>query len=396
MSSEVLVRAEGLGKKFCRNLQRSLAYGMQDTFSDLLLHAGPRDKLRKDEFWANTDINFELRRGECLGLIGRNGAGKTTLLKMLNGLLKPDRGHIELRGRIGALIALNAGFNPLLTGRENIYVNGSVLGLTRQEIKSRFDEIVEFAEMKEFIDMPVRSYSSGMQVRLGFSIASTLKPDILLLDEVLAVGDVAFRNKCYARVAEVLKNAAVIFVSHNMEQIGMICTHGMLLRKGQVVESGNVDNVIRRYYSENLNPGDSDVIEQIVPPLEAVSVAFAPQITYGQPLPITLHARSQAALDNATINLTIHTAEMQRVFVAQGKDQGLRFSIHPGENTVSLTIDPLILRAGAYFLSLEIASWSSPVRYYTAHLKYQITVEGPSFVNEVQVPRLSATTISQS
>ena len=149
-----------------------------------------REGLRDGEFWAVQDVSFELRRGECLGLIGHNGAGKTTLLKMLNGLIKPDAGSITMRGRVGALIALGAGFNPILTGRENIYINGSVLGLTKKEIDAKIDEIIDFAEIREFIDMPVQSYSSGMSVRLGFAVAANLEPDILILDEVLAVGDI--------------------------------------------------------------------------------------------------------------------------------------------------------------------------------------------------------------
>ena len=160
--------------------------------------------LRDGEFWAVNDVSFELRRGECLGLIGHNGAGKTTLLKMLNGLIKPDAGSITIRGRVGALIALGAGFNPILTGRENIYINGSVLGLSKKEIDGKIDEIIDFAEIGEFIDSPVQNYSSGMSVRLGFSIASSLSPDVLILDEVLAVGDIGFVIKCLNRVRQLL------------------------------------------------------------------------------------------------------------------------------------------------------------------------------------------------
>jgi lipopolysaccharide transport system ATP-binding protein len=200
VSADIIVRVEGVSKKFCRDLKRSLWYGLKDTAADLL---GGRSSngLRPDEFWALDGVSLELARGECLGLIGRNGAGKTTLLKMLNGLIKPDKGRIELAGRVGALISLGAGFNPILTGRENIYVNGSVLGLTKKEIDSKLAEIVAFAEIDDFIDTPVQSYSTGMQVRLGFAVATAMQPDVLLLDEVLAVGDVAFRAECYERLA---------------------------------------------------------------------------------------------------------------------------------------------------------------------------------------------------
>ena len=201
MSDDVLVRVEGVSKRFCRDLKRSLWYGVQDASRDLLGRDSSEQPLRPDEFWAVNDVSFEVKHGECLGLIGRNGAGKTTLLKMLNGLIKPDRGRIEMRGRVGALIALGAGFNPILSGRENIYVNGSVLGLSRKEIDAKYDEIVDFADIGEFINAPVQSYSSGMQVRLGFAVAVAVQPQILLLDEVLAVGDVSFQAKCFNTLA---------------------------------------------------------------------------------------------------------------------------------------------------------------------------------------------------
>ena len=172
MTEDVLIRMEGVSRRFCHSLKRSLWYGVQDTFYDLLGRDISTQKLRHNEFWAVDDVSFELKRGECLGLVGRNGAGKTTLLKMLNGLIKPDRGRIVIRGRLGALIALGAGFNPVLTGRENIYINGAVLGLSRKEIDREIDGIIDFAEIGDFIDAPVQSYSSGMHVRLGFAVAT--------------------------------------------------------------------------------------------------------------------------------------------------------------------------------------------------------------------------------
>ena len=228
MNSDILIKVEGVGKKFCRDLKKSLWYGAKDVFAELV--PGKKDaerhsNLRPDEFWAVKDINFELKRGECLGLIGRNGAGKTTLLRMLNGLIKPDQGRIEMRGTIGALIALGAGFNPILSGRENIYVNASVLGISQQYVDSKLDEIVDYAEIHEFIDSPVQTYSSGMNVRLGFAVAAILlEPDILFLDEVLAVGDISFIIKCLNTVRQITSKSAVVFVSHNMQYISSFCT----------------------------------------------------------------------------------------------------------------------------------------------------------------------------
>lgn len=233
--SDTLIKVEGVSKRFCRSLKLSLWYGMQDLGSELLgRRHGGEGKLRQDEFWALRDVNFELRRGECLGLIGHNGAGKTTLLRLLNGLIRPDSGRIEVRGRVGALIGLGAGFNPILTGRENILVNASVLGLRKHEIDAKIDEIIDFSELDAFIDAPVQNYSSGMQVRLGFAVATILEPDILLLDEILAVGDAAFRTKCFNRILELMRKCAVVFVSHSMAQIGRVATSVAHLEQGRL------------------------------------------------------------------------------------------------------------------------------------------------------------------
>ena len=278
--SDTLIRISGVSKKFCLSLKKSLWYGLCDMGRELTgrrrgggklvaqtsqqgagsIASGsgvgdqgqenhPRPAgLRAKEFWAVNNVSFELKRGECLGLIGRNGAGKTTLLKMLNGLIKPDAGRIEMRGRVGALIALGAGFNPVLTGRENIYVNGSVLGLTKKEIDAKLDEIVDFAEIGDFIDTPVQNYSSGMAVRLGFAVASSLNPDILLADEVLAVGDAGFKAKCYRRLSSLLNTGiSVIFVSHETASVQRICSKCLWLRDGRVASYGDTSAVISRY-----------------------------------------------------------------------------------------------------------------------------------------------------
>lgn len=262
---EVLVKAEGVSKKFCRSMKKSLWYGIKDIAHELnpfshrrsancqqpIDSCPPLPSLRPDEFWAVNDVSFELRRGECLGLIGHNGAGKTTLLKMLNGLIKPDCGRIEMCGRVGALIALGAGFNPILTGRENIYINGSVLGLTNSEIDEKINEIIAFAEIGEFIDSPVQNYSSGMAVRLGFAIAVKTSPDILLLDEVLAVGDVGFQAKCFNTLAEFReKGTAFILVSHNMHQIARYSSQVLYLKHGQIAQYGERDRGIDQFLAD--------------------------------------------------------------------------------------------------------------------------------------------------
>jgi ABC-type polysaccharide/polyol phosphate transport system ATPase subunit len=272
---EVLVRVENVSKKFCRSLKKSLWYGIQDIGSEMI-GIEYKHELRPDEFWSVKDVSFELRRGECLGLIGRNGAGKTTLLRMLNGLIKPDRGCIEINGQVGGLIALGAGFNPVLTGRENIYVNGSILGLNKAEIDAKLEEIIAFAEIGEFIDAPVQSYSSGMQVRLGFAVASVLlKPDVLLLDEVLAVGDASFQTKCINSIKKIAaEGTAIIFVSHDMHQILRFCNVGLYLSKGQIIKQGSIEDVSTTYLQNSQNSENTI--------LEAGNVPISNELSFGE------------------------------------------------------------------------------------------------------------------
>ena len=247
---ELLVRVEGVSKKFCKDLKKSLWYGVQDLFTSISGNKEER-QLREQEFWAVKDINFELRRGECLGLIGHNGAGKSTLLKILNGLIKPDAGKVTIKGRVGALIELGAGFNHVLTGRENIYNNGAILGFTRNEIKQKLDQIIDFAEIREFIDMPVQNYSSGMKVRLGFAIAAQMEPDVLIIDEVLAVGDLGFVLKCFSTIDKILPKTALVFVSHSMPMVSRICTKIILMEYGfPRFEGEDVSKGIDLYYQK--------------------------------------------------------------------------------------------------------------------------------------------------
>ena len=249
--SEILIKVEGLYKKFCKSLKRSMYYGTTDMTRDMFGFPRSANELRKSEFWALQDINFELKRGETLGLIGQNGCGKTTLLRLLNGIFPPDKGKITINGRIGALIAVGAGFHPHMTGRENIYLNGSILGMSKQEIKQKFDKIVEFAEIGDFLDAPVATYSSGMHVRLGFAIAIHCEPDILLLDEILAVGDGRFQQKCFSKMAKLLENGtSVIFVSHSMPSIQMICKDAAFIDNGKIIAYGKVEDVLGFYYNK--------------------------------------------------------------------------------------------------------------------------------------------------
>lgn len=292
--SEILVKVENLSKKFCKDLKTSLWYGVKDLASGLSGNKNERE-LRPKEFWAVKDISFELRRGECLGLIGHNGAGKSTLLKILNGLINPDAGKVTIKGRVGALIELGAGFNPILSGRENIYNNGAILGFTKKEIDEKIDKIIDFAEIREFIDMPVQHYSSGMKVRLGFAVAAQMEPDVLIIDEVLAVGDLGFILKCFKTIDIILPHTAVIFVSHSMPMVSRICSQIILMEQGKAQFQGDdVGKAIDIYYtrfsqsSNNIifNDGTIELLESKV--ISENSEYDIPQINWGENLKIYL------------------------------------------------------------------------------------------------------------
>ena len=244
----VAIQIEGLSKKFCLDLKRALWYGVEDLGRELFLRGPRRPTLRRQEFWALSDISVKVHSGETLGIIGHNGAGKSTLLKLINGVIKPDKGRIETRGRVGALIELGMGFSPILTGRENILVNAAVLGIPHDDAKRLLPEIVDFAEIGDFIDTPVRVYSSGMKVRLGFSVASHMDPDILLVDEVLSVGDSSFRQRCYRYLRDFKRGGGtILFVSHNSSAVEAVCDQVMLLDHGKVVDLGEPWRVVQRY-----------------------------------------------------------------------------------------------------------------------------------------------------
>ncbi len=249
MDDGVAVKVDHVSKKFCRALRRSMTYGLADLSRNVFGISARPDRLRKDEFWAVNDVSFEVKQGETVGIIGANGSGKTTMLSMLNGIIWPDKGSIQIRGRTGALIAVGAGFHPMLSGRENIYVQGGILGLSREQIDEKFDNIVEFADIGEFISAPVKFYSSGMVVRLGFAIAINIEPEVLLIDEVLSVGDLNFQNKSLRRVAELRQKAnAVVFVSHNLLHVQYICDRVIILEAGRVAFSGPTEDAILEYH----------------------------------------------------------------------------------------------------------------------------------------------------
>ena len=246
--TDAALRLDGVYKKFRKGELYDSLRDLIPALAARMLRGPSREALAPREFWALQDITFSVPRGEAFGIIGSNGAGKSTILKVLSGIMRPTRGTLHVEGRLSALIEVSAGFHPDLTGRENIYLNGTILGMTRAEIKRRFDAIVAFSELEEFLDTPVKRYSSGMFARLGFAVAAHVEPDILIVDEVLSVGDYLFQQKCFQRMNEVMSGGAtVVFVSHNLRAVSLLCERSMLLERGRVVTMGPSHEVIKAY-----------------------------------------------------------------------------------------------------------------------------------------------------
>jgi lipopolysaccharide transport system ATP-binding protein len=246
--SEVSVQLDQVSKKFKKGEMFDSLRDLIPALARSLSRRRAQGQLEAREFWALKDVSFEVKRGEAFAIIGSNGAGKSTMLKLLSRIMKPTSGRITVHGRLSALIEVAAGFHPDLTGRENIYLNGTILGMTRPEIDARLDEIVAFAGLEEFIDTPVKRYSSGMYARLGFSVAAHVNPEVLIVDEVLSVGDYVFQQKCIARMREVITSGAtVLFVSHNLKAVSELCDRAVLLERGRAISVGSADDVIRQY-----------------------------------------------------------------------------------------------------------------------------------------------------
>jgi lipopolysaccharide transport system ATP-binding protein len=330
---------------------------MRDIANEIVGREGD-DELRKDEFWALKDVSFELKRGECLGLIGHNGAGKSTLLKMLNGLIKPDKGQITMRGRVCALIELGAGFNPILTGRENIYINAAVLGISKKEIDAKFDAIVDFAEIGEFIDSPVQNYSSGMKVRLGFAVAAQMEPDVLLIDEVLAVGDAGFRAKCYNTIYKICENASVIFVSHAMPQISRLCSSAIMLTHGREISKTRETELVIDEYNRSFH-SDQFAVNQH-PDVSINNLAVNGKqgdnwnVEHGQAFEVSFEMKIPAKYKELEIVLCFSQPSMDLLGYCSSRLQNETIPNSGAVQQCSIVIDKLLLGSGKKILSLTI------------------------------------------
>lgn len=399
LPDDVVLSVRNVSKKFCRNLKRSMWYGVQDLSRSLLgirtASPGPAapdtdlPPLRRDEFWALQDVSFEMRRGEVLGLIGMNGSGKSTLLRVLTGVFPPDGGEIHLRGRVGALIALGAGFHPHMTGRENVYLNGTILGMTKSDIQQRFDEIVEFADIGTSLDAPVSTYSSGMTVRLGFAIAIATKPELLFVDEVIAVGDAHFRAKCFRALAAMLKKGvSIVLVSHQMPDIQRICSRCLWLKDGRVSAIGDTGRVSSDYQAwidanktSTLVDPDGETARPRLQGARIVTVttldgegAVRNEFESGGPMRVRIEYEVKEGIDALNFSLSFNCGEQALYNGYSSKHDGLTITPAGPTGSVELVFPRIGLGGGTFWLAVSIADRENMGLYDWSWRITQITI----------------------
>lgn len=398
MDSQWSIRAEGLSKKFGRTLGSSMRYGLRDSLTALLGRRVAGEDLRKSEFWAVKDVSFELKRGESLGIMGVNGSGKSTLLRLLTGVYRPDVGRVSLRGTTGALIAAGAGFAPMLTGRENVYVNGALLGMSRAEVARRMEEIVAFAELEGFLDMPVKNYSSGMAVRLGFAVAAMSEPDVLIVDEVLAVGDLNFQKKCFDYLFRLKQQGTtIVLVSHSVGAVWSVCNRGLFLDKGAAVVIGDVESVIKAYDEENarnslvslrkshasatsgLGQTETQTLSSAygaqkggtgIAHIHSIVVDVAhtaiPEVQFRQDFTLILDLEVNERIPNPILRVAIDAMHYRFIAIIDNIEQGFAPEvIEAGRHRISIKIRDQRLRPGAYKINCAVLT-----RHAGVHLFY--------------------------
>ena len=375
----VAITVENLSKKYIIGHQAHERYtALRDVlangakrFAHKLVHpfAQPEDDATHETFWALKDVNCTIQQGDRVGIIGRNGAGKSTLLKILSRITAPTSGRIRIRGRVSSLLEVGTGFHPELTGRENIFLNGAILGMGKAEITRKFDEIVAFAEVEKFLDAPVKRYSSGMYVRLAFAVAAHLEPEILIVDEVLAVGDAQFQKKCLGKMEDVGKEGrTVLFVSHNMVSIQQLCSQGILLGRGRVQDKGPIEEVVESYMNDSLSAGTASVGDLprvrreygvIAKFIEASPANYRGEkvasFMSGEELAFDLEVKAFEKTDNLSITAGLDTLMDYRITTVLSEEAEVLFSADKGGTiSINLKFPGLHLKPGTYSLTLGI------------------------------------------
>jgi lipopolysaccharide transport system ATP-binding protein len=384
--NDVVIRARGLGKAYAlgEGHQRERYLALRDVLADVMRGrwrkaGGGRARAGGPDFWALQEVGFEIRRGEVVGIIGRNGAGKSTLLKILSRITEPSAGRVEIRGRVASLLEVGTGFHPELTGRENVFLNGAILGMTQREIRARFDEIVAFAEVERFLDTPVKRYSSGMYTRLAFAVAAHLEPEILVVDEVLAVGDAEFQKKCLGKMQDVAGGGrTVLFVSHNMAAVQALCARGLLLDGGRLALDADARSAVDAYLAAagmnrrwNAGPEGAPYRITDVEILDPATLRPTELRTWAPAL-FRIHYACRYSIEEAGFNLSLATPQGQELFfTASDPDWRMPLSLPAGEGYVDLLIEELMLASGQYVVGAGLAR---PCREWLVNEKTGMTV----------------------
>ncbi|MDD5259262.1 MAG: ABC transporter ATP-binding protein [bacterium] len=388
MNNDIIMSVDKVSKKFCRSLKKSMVYGVTDIAKNMLGLSSHSERLRSGEFWAMDDVSFELKQGESLALIGPNGSGKTTMLKMLNGIFWPDKGKISMRGRMGALISVGAGFHPLLTGRENIYINGAILGMNKSEVDRKFDSIIAFADIGDFLDSPVKHYSSGMFVRLGFAVAVHCEPDILLVDEILAVGDMNFQAKCIDRMEELGRQGTTkIYVSHDLNSVARICKKALYLSGGKTRGYGEVADIIEQYKKDvvedmRVNSNKTHEVRYGTREIEILKVEFRDKnneskqiFKRGEPFKVNIAYHAHKDVRAPEFVIKFFTDNGTLVSQPNTKDHKVTRETVTGKGELEYSIDSLPLALGHY--SVTVAIWD-----FAGHLPHDVHEKLYDFIVE--------------
>lgn len=354
--SDIAIKIENLGKVYKIGRQKSA------TLIDSIRSVFSKNEDAKTEFWALKDISFEIKKGEAVAIIGRNGAGKSTLLKVLSRITEPSKGRFEINGRVSSLLEVGTGFHHELTGRENIFLNGTILGMKRAEIRSKFDEIVEFSGVADFLDTPVKHYSSGMYVRLAFAVAAHLEPEILIVDEVLAVGDAEFQKRCLGKMKEVTgEGRTVIFVSHNMGAVRNLCSQGIFLEHGQVKKTGGVNEVVDYYFSfleDNVSKAfskSSENKEVLIKSFAVLNEHGKPSSTFDTSKPIVLRAEYTANKDISGSRMNIQLLDSYgNIAFTSSSHSKEPVEKSKGDYVVSCIIPADLLNGGEYKVQMNM------------------------------------------
>lgn len=404
--SEIAIRVQNLGKRFTigrseqyKTLAEGLTHAVRAPFRAVAALARGqwrRQRQADNAIWALEDVSFEVQHGEVVGVIGRNGAGKSTLLKILSRITAPTRGQAEIHGRVGSLLEVGTGFHPELTGRENIYLNGAILGMKRVEIAKKFDEMVEFSEIGRFIDTPVKQYSSGMYLRLAFAVAAHMEPEILLVDEVLAVGDAAFQKKCLGKMSDVAhQGRTVLFVSHNMAAMRSLCSAAVLLNRGKVEHMGPTGEVIDRYIA-GLSPPlavDAPYLarnEELDLTLKSVDLLdgrgqTVPAMQVGQPATLRLRLESSRSYESLLMSITVSTLEDYSLYLFHTGVSGFESRLTPPGVEIHCTLPKIPLRPGRYRLGIKCGVGGT-VAFYLPYA-VEVDVESGDFYGNGRLPR---------